>query len=182
MVEPSAATAFIRDFANTVDVEDRTDKLATRAGLDTWLRDNGLPTGEASEPILTLRAGLRERLLLNNNGDADTDLIAAAEHVLRGVPLYARLGTDPVPDDPLLAETALARVARDWAVTVASGEWIRLKQCPDHACLWVFWDGSRSRTRRWCTMRVCGNRAKTRAYTARHREPAQADLSLAKAA
>lgn len=168
MVEPSNATAFIRDFANTVDVEDRTDRLATRYGLDDWLRESGLPEGEAAEPILTLRAGLRERLLLNNGGEADRGLVAAAERVLERVPVAVRLGTGPEPAAPGTADSALARVARDWTLTVASGEWIRLKQCPDHECLWVFWDASRSRTRRWCTMRVCGNRAKTRAYTSRH--------------
>ncbi|MGH2778535.1 MAG: CGNR zinc finger domain-containing protein, partial [Actinomycetota bacterium] len=32
----------------------------------------------------------------------------------------------------------------------------------------AFYDHSKNRSGKWCTMRVCGNRAKTRAYRERH--------------
>ena len=38
----------------------------------------------------------------------------------------------------------------------------RVKQCP--GCAWLFLDQSRNRSRRWCTMKVCGNRAKSRRH------------------
>jgi len=40
--------------------------------------------------------------------------------------------------------------------------------CAHGDCRWVFYDGSRNGRGRWCTMDVCGNRAKTRAYRQRH--------------
>jgi predicted RNA-binding Zn ribbon-like protein len=43
----------------------------------------------------------------------------------------------------------------------------RVKQCP--GCGWLFLDMSRNRSRRWCTMQVCGNRAKARRYYERQR-------------
>lgn len=45
----------------------------------------------------------------------------------------------------------------------------RLKQCAGLHCGWFFLDETRSRTRRWCDMRVCGSRAKTRRFRQRQR-------------
>lgn len=45
-----------------------------------------------------------------------------------------------------------------------------LKRCGNPLCRWVFVDGSRNRSRRWCDMAACGNRAKV----ARHRRMARA--------
>jgi predicted RNA-binding Zn ribbon-like protein len=41
----------------------------------------------------------------------------------------------------------------------------RLKVCP--ACRWLFLDKSKNRSRQWCDMKVCGNRAKAQAHYAR---------------
>lgn len=41
----------------------------------------------------------------------------------------------------------------------------RLKQCPaPDGCGWLFYDASKNRTRRWCSMRMCGNGAKARRF------------------
>jgi hypothetical protein len=60
---------------------------------------------------------------------------------------------------------------------MSSGEWTRLKACPD--CQWVFYDHSRNASKRWCLMtaggpdgRSCGSIAKVRAYRARARQHA----------
>jgi predicted RNA-binding Zn ribbon-like protein len=45
----------------------------------------------------------------------------------------------------------------------------RLKQCAGLHCGWFFLDETKSRTRRWCDMRVCGSRAKTRRFRQRQR-------------
>ena len=38
----------------------------------------------------------------------------------------------------------------------------RVKICPN--CHWLYFDESRNRSRRWCDMNVCGNRAKARRH------------------
>lgn len=44
----------------------------------------------------------------------------------------------------------------------------RVGQCADeHGCGWLFLDTSRNRSRRWCSMGDCGNRAKQRRHTQR---------------
>jgi predicted RNA-binding Zn ribbon-like protein len=50
------------------------------------------------------------------------------------------------------------------------GTWRRLKTCPGHDCGWAFYDHSRNQTGRWCSMSVCGGRAKARAHYRRRQE------------
>ena len=52
---------------------------------------------------------------------------------------------------------------------MADGTWSRLKACPGPHCGWVFYDGSRNRSRQWCSMQICGNRVKGREFRARQR-------------
>lgn len=60
------------------------------------------------------------------------------------------------------------RVARSAAELLTAGEVERLKLCDAHDCGWLFVDASRNRSRRWCDMADCGNRAKARRYRERH--------------
>ena len=48
---------------------------------------------------------------------------------------------------------------------LTSGDLGRLKLCA--GCYWVFLDASRNRSRRWCTMEVCGTDEKMRRYVAK---------------
>jgi predicted RNA-binding Zn ribbon-like protein len=54
-------------------------------------------------------------------------------------------------------------------VAIADGSWSRLKVCPGEDCGWAFYDGSRNRSGRWCSMSVCGGRAKARSHYHRRR-------------
>ena len=49
------------------------------------------------------------------------------------------------------------------------GTWPRLKICSADTCRYVYYDRSKNGSRRWCSMDVCGNRNKTRAYRDRNR-------------
>jgi predicted RNA-binding Zn ribbon-like protein len=57
------------------------------------------------------------------------------------------------------------------AVTQATvdGTWERLKACPEETCRWAFYDRSKNRSAKWCSMQTCGNMHKARTYRARHR-------------
>lgn len=46
----------------------------------------------------------------------------------------------------------------------------RVRRCANHACLWLFIDGSKNGTRRWCDMASCGNRAKAHRHYLRHKQ------------
>jgi len=60
-------------------------------------------------------------------------------------------------------------VARSVAEVLTLEELGRLKKCPSENCGWIFLDTTRNRTRRWCDMKVCGNRAKAHRYYRRQR-------------
>lgn len=60
-------------------------------------------------------------------------------------------------------------VLRSAADLLVAGDLSRVKSCASHSCEWVFLDESRNRSRQWCQMEVCGNRAKARRHYARSR-------------
>ena len=51
-------------------------------------------------------------------------------------------------------------IIKSAADLLVSSELKRVKQCADDACSWLFMDKSRNNSRRWCSMKDCGNRAK----------------------
>jgi predicted RNA-binding Zn ribbon-like protein len=61
-------------------------------------------------------------------------------------------------DDPVSATLSL--VARDAIDLATSSVMSRVRECADPRCGALFLDNSRPGTRRWCSMDVCGNRAK----------------------
>jgi predicted RNA-binding Zn ribbon-like protein len=60
-------------------------------------------------------------------------------------------------------------VLHDVAGLLTSAELDRVGQCADDRCGWLFLDTSRNRSRRWCSMEGCGNRAKVRRHYKRKR-------------
>ena len=46
----------------------------------------------------------------------------------------------------------------------ASADFDRLRSCANPACGWFFIDRSKNKSRRWCMMRECGDRAKSKRY------------------
>ena len=68
---------------------------------------------------------------------------------------------EPTLDRPLWP------VLRSAADLLVAGDLSRIKSCASHSCEWVFLDESRNRSRQWCQMEVCGNRAKARCHYAR---------------
>jgi predicted RNA-binding Zn ribbon-like protein len=71
--------------------------------------------------------------------------------------------------DPQALDRLMWPIIRDAAVFLTSADLSRLRACANPQCRWIFHDGTRSGTRRWCSMAVCGNRAKVRQYCARTR-------------
>jgi len=67
----------------------------------------------------------------------------------------------------------LAAVARSGAELIAEGAGARLRMCANLRCGLFFYDNSRTRRRRWCSMAVCGNRNKVAAFALKHASTAR---------
>ncbi|HEY8645240.1 MAG TPA: CGNR zinc finger domain-containing protein [Gaiellaceae bacterium] len=63
---------------------------------------------------------------------------------------------------------ALGRILAEVSVGMADGTWDRVKACRADDCRWAFLDTAKNRSRAWCSMQSCGNRAKVAAYRERH--------------
>jgi predicted RNA-binding Zn ribbon-like protein len=156
----------IEEFLNTIDLRTFSrhgeqhsggERLTSPEALSDWLRTHDLAVDSVGPAdlaaALTLRTALRESS-------------AVADFPLRIVPdldggLRLSAGTGR-PWLDVIVETV--------AVSVARGDWSRIKLCAAPDCRWAFHDTSRSGRGRWCSMDVCGNRHKTRTYRERRQQ------------
>jgi predicted RNA-binding Zn ribbon-like protein len=158
---------------------DGADAWADTAAYGRWLAargfgDGGAPPSEDDrERAITLREALRGLALRHHDGDtvpAAAPESAVLDAIARTVTL--RLRFDPAPrHEPAGGgpDGALALVLGVVAEAMADDTWSRCKACPGPHCGWLFYDGSRNRSRQWCSMQLCGNRVKGREFRARQR-------------
>jgi predicted RNA-binding Zn ribbon-like protein len=59
-------------------------------------------------------------------------------------------------------------LAQEASALLLSASLGRIRACGSESCRWLFLDTSKNHTRRWCNMKVCGNRMKARRFQARH--------------
>ena len=72
----------------------------------------------------------------------------------------------PDKPDPYLPVWLLAQSASDLLTTDAVQA---IRACANPECRWLFLDTSKNHSRRWCDMKVCGNRMKARRFKAQQR-------------
>jgi predicted RNA-binding Zn ribbon-like protein len=73
------------------------------------------------------------------------------------------------PDSVLGLDRVSGWVARSAAELLTSSDLTLVRECASYDCGWLFMDSTKNRSRRWCDMRVCGNRAKSRRHYERRR-------------
>jgi predicted RNA-binding Zn ribbon-like protein len=144
--------SLVVDFLNTLDVEEETDVLAEAATWRRWAGDRDL-TPDALHTARATRDALRA---------------AVGDPAATRAPLAVGVQIELAPEGATLVTAGAvgAVLAAATRVTVL-GEWPRVKICPADDCRWAFYDESRNRSRTWCSMRVCGNREKARAWRER---------------
>ncbi len=169
----------VQDFANTAIAVWGIDDIATPEALGDWLWSRGLlPEGVSADPAAfvrarTLRAVIRE-LAVGNTHDrsVDDELRSAFATIAAEAPLGFALdesGAVRLRPAGTGVDAALGEIVARVHAAQVSGEWRRLKSCPGPHCGWIFYDGSRNASSRWCSMSICGNRTKTAAYRRRRR-------------
>jgi predicted RNA-binding Zn ribbon-like protein len=168
----------VREFVNTHDVEEQTDTLSAPEALRDWAEGRGLDVGSRPlgqrdvEKAIELREALRALLLANGGEPLGRGAIETLNAVSAGLPLRLRFAGDgasalsPAGEG---IEGALAAILAIVYRAMAEGTWPRLKACRADDCQWAFFDRSKNRSAHWCSMAVCGNRAKARGYRKRRK-------------
>jgi predicted RNA-binding Zn ribbon-like protein len=174
-----------------------TELLADPRDLATWLGAAGLASpveartlargwsGREGREVLARTIDYREILRSAFQAIADgrpfpARVVTATNRLLRS--LYVRfalaeegdvfaLRTEAQIVDPDHALGILARSVADLLVTHDPS---RLRRCANPECVLFFLDLTRSRTRRWCSMAICGNRAKQQSFQRRLRATSRA--------
>ena len=101
-------------------------------------------------------------------------LNAALPEALAGLRIEARSGGFSWSRDDLADSLTapLRPIVRSAAELLLSDQLDRIRECDGAACTWLFLDQSRNRSRRWCSMETCGNRAKVRRHYRRRKADA----------
>ncbi len=184
------------DFCNTINYAgvNQNERLKTYADLVLWGRLAGTLDGAqaaslaawgdqqpaAARDVLVRARHLRDvihRMTIDNAAgraplDADVrDFNALLAPILAHLRL-ARGGSgfeldwdseEPAPDRMLWA------VARSAMQLFTEYDWRHMGQCSGDGCSWLYFDGSRNHSRRWCSTQHCGNRMKMRRHYRRSR-------------
>lgn len=183
-----AAEAFILvgnslslDFVNTQSMREGTkiDSLRSDADLMKWARAAGLevsagrsrkPHAELDPEIRRLRAAMRRlfEAYIDGRTPSQSDLLRLNALLSKPEPGPALIhrGGRFIREPRAIrdAHGVLARVAEDAARLLTAAERPALRRCAGERCVLLFLDRSRSNVRRWCSMEVCGNRAKVAAH------------------
>ncbi len=168
----------VQAFVNTADLEQGTEQLASPSALVAWLSDRGLTeTGSVRastadlENAIRLREALRSILLAHVDSEPvpadaamELDVVACRSRLrLR----FDRDGGATLEPQARGVDGALGRLLAVIHRAIEAGSWERLKACRQDGCAWAFYDRTKNRSGAWCSMEVCGNRAKARSYRER---------------
>lgn len=148
---------------------DTVERIPTPQRFAEWLADNGLPAASCNEQERLEATGLREAIHVALDAVArGVDIPVGAACTInvhsQGGRAAARLtpqgAREWVLGPPPRVADALAVLAQE-AIAILAGERDgRLALCDSPTCREPFFDTSRSRTRRWCDMNICGNKQK----------------------
>ena len=172
--EPSSPVRLVRDFVNTAEPQLGTDQLEPGTAGACLERLGLVVTGArvAAEDLALLigvREGLRGVLLGHAGHDGEAPPSGDLDDLLRTVPLTVRLATGTATVRAVEDRAAHRVIAAVLSAVIAAPpeEWTRLKVCARDSCRWAFFDTSRNRSGRWCSMAGCGNIVKMRRAHAR---------------
>jgi predicted RNA-binding Zn ribbon-like protein len=154
---------------------------AMPALLNLWTSAPGEATA-LLEGASSLRSALRNAFEARASGDEIlvewveeiNKILSYTEGHDRLEPMYDRADGEPEWRLALHAraqglEWLLTAIARNGAELIAEGPRAPIRKCANPACGLFIYDDSRTGRRRWCSMAVCGNRAKVAAHYRREK-------------
>lgn len=95
------------------------------------------------------------------------ELVWKARPTNQGATLHVDSQWGRFEQDPAFPVWILAHSASQ---LLRSSTMDRMRACHNEACRWLFLDTSKNHTRRWCDMKICGNRMKARRFSQKQRK------------
>jgi len=173
----SPAARLVRDFINTREPQIDDESLNTLDDLRDWFAERQLLAADAQLDAADLaaatavREGLRAVLLGHAGHASESGAVDALNDTLADLPVELRFtdqGYRLVSGVDRPFGHAVAHLADAIRQCSEDGTWPRLKVCARDSCRWAFYDASKNKVRRWCSMAGCGNHIKMkRAYATR---------------
>jgi predicted RNA-binding Zn ribbon-like protein len=170
-------TELVQAFVNTRELRPAVEQLGTPEDLSAWLAGHGLlepavtVTGAELREATAVREALRDVLAANAGLAADVDAAKAEiDAAARRAGLELRFDPTCPRVEPTVGGVrgAIGRILVEVYDEMVDGIWERMKACKADDCRWAFLDTSKNKSRAWCSMESCGNRAKVNAYRQRH--------------
>jgi len=184
------------DFANTLDFryhpERLIDLLSSYERLLAFFQQTGIITAQDVRKLLANTSASEARRTLRRAIELRETIYFLFLSVLSGrrarsayLRAFNRFLEDArVPEKLTWQKRSFVRTYRDFAATAGGPLWavvdaaanlltspdcLRIRECSENTCRWLFLDQSKNHSRRWCDMKLCGNRAKARRFYARLR-------------
>ncbi len=152
----------VQAFVNTVNVESGDEWLRA------WLAERGVrANGAGIARAQAVREAIRELLYANNHHPVEGDPWGSLGRAADAAELSIDFTAPELVARANGVDGAVGAVLAASFAAMADGTWRRLKACRNHDCRWAFYDYSKNLSASWCSMQLCGNRTKTRAYRAR---------------
>jgi predicted RNA-binding Zn ribbon-like protein len=166
----TAATAIV-DLLNSRAYAGMADKLdhsrqATRV-LRPFTRARAVPSPERLELVRAVRTELVALADVHGTTEAPRRWAAVTSLASDIAFAYVFAGDSEARLRQVAGDEVVGGIVRAVATLVETGNWARLKLCASDVCRGAFFDTTRSRTRRWHSYEMCGNRSNVAAYRAR---------------
>lgn len=173
------------DFINTeyTQAGERIELFTTAEDVANWLRAARLPdvppAVRSKEQLLVAARDYRKCLhsgveRLVSSGDVPADTISATNRLLEGDRFSFRLqrgrGGFQLQRHWNFASPAdyIVPVALSFAELLGTADLSRIRRCKNPECPLIFYDTSKSATRNWCSLDICGNKLRVAAFRKRH--------------
>jgi predicted RNA-binding Zn ribbon-like protein len=185
------------DFTNTVrarPLSDRIEYINQYSHLVSWARQATIitpgeaallgeeaarrpkPAGEALSQALAVREAIHGLFSARATGlpASASDLRTLNRAIGRGMSHAGLVVAGPGfewawPEAKLDLDRITWWVSRSAAELLTSADLPLVRECAGYDCGWLFMDTTKNRSRRWCDMTTCGNRAKGRRHYERRR-------------
>lgn len=171
----SGVEELLSSYEHLIDFAEQSELLDGKLARQLKRNANSFAANHALEQARHLREALADLIYSGLDGlDASSASMRTLEKFLREARAQTRLvrngsrlqwdwaGAQSKPEFPLwLLTRAASRLMLSENVE-------KVRACANPECRWLFLDTSKNHTRRWCDMKICGNRMKARRYKATH--------------